>query len=650
MDLTQLWQTILEQLQQEIPRASYDTWIRDTQALSLEDSQLRVLTRNSYAQDWLNNKMTEDVNARLAALGVEAQVSFVLEDEEPDPEEEESEGERFFTATPVGGTEYLQEVNPGRAVVFQGYALRLLEHGDITPKAMSVWVGMRQAVYQKWSKGRGTVKNIPYWEAQRFANMSRNSFFRETSGKDVFADGLVKVVPTPADQPIHDRRFDNANRYEVLMSPHLTRRDGAVLQELLHREVCLAASNAEAVQIARNTLQQLIDRDPGQYLEEVQPKVVSDAQKRSVVEIVRQTLDLHGELPEDLRQLANKVMDRILLSFGLVVIPHYFLQKTAKRFHLTHPQMWAIIMLRDRCWYDHETRTQKNFALLSGGIMQLGQWVGVDRRTIQRWFKDPDFATFVQVSDAETLNLSTEWVRQRTVFLVRLDEPLEECDIVGTDVRQSGHRPATKWAPTLDKVGNGVRQNGHTLNNFIKPQVNPNNPQESPPAPAVAAAPAGRVGNGGFWDLDFLLEINQVSPGSRAHLFKTNKEWGRDLKALSQGFVALLLFAFSPQGQSWVKSPAGFALKRLNANLHPGAGAEFEHLARLAPYRLQGLFDADLAGLELDDSFEADLYRVNFAGLLPEHKQDLYKRLFGFESLQKLVTKEVPDGTQQSVR
>ena len=39
MNPEQAWQSVLGQLQMEMPRASFDTWVRDTEVLSLEDGR-----------------------------------------------------------------------------------------------------------------------------------------------------------------------------------------------------------------------------------------------------------------------------------------------------------------------------------------------------------------------------------------------------------------------------------------------------------------------------------------------------------------------------------------------------------------------------------------------------------------------------------
>ncbi|MEI6291966.1 MAG: hypothetical protein WCP19_16210, partial [Chloroflexota bacterium] len=70
--------------------------------------------------------------------------------------------------------------------------------------------------------------------------------------------------------------------------------------------------------------------------------------------------------------------------------------------------------------------------------------------------------------------------------------------------------------------------------------------------------------------------------------------------------------------------------KRLNENAYAGAHGGFDKLARMAPYALRSLFDADLAGTDLGDSLEAHIYQSTFSELKKPYKQELYGRLFGF--------------------
>jgi len=131
-----------------------------------------------------------------------------------------------------------------------------------------------------------------------------------------------------------------------------------------------------------------------------------------------------------------------------------------------------------------------------------------------------------------------------------------------------------------------------------------------------------------FWDFDFLVNNNSVNPGSKVNLLRTNKKFGRNMAALSIGFVSWLLYAYSPAG-SKVSDPVGLAVKRLCENVSAGAGGDFNRLAKLNPFALKSIFDADLAGVDLDESVEAGIYKLNFHNLQTIHKRELYRRLFG---------------------
>ncbi len=65
MNTEQAWQSVLGQLQMEMPRASYDTWVRDTRPVSYDKGILTVGVRNAYARDWLESRLAGTVNRLL---------------------------------------------------------------------------------------------------------------------------------------------------------------------------------------------------------------------------------------------------------------------------------------------------------------------------------------------------------------------------------------------------------------------------------------------------------------------------------------------------------------------------------------------------------------------------------------------------------
>ena len=79
MNVEQAWQSVLGQLQMEMPRASFDTWVRDTKPVSYQDGTLTVGVRNAYARDWLENRLASTVNRLLVGvMNATVDVSFIV--------------------------------------------------------------------------------------------------------------------------------------------------------------------------------------------------------------------------------------------------------------------------------------------------------------------------------------------------------------------------------------------------------------------------------------------------------------------------------------------------------------------------------------------------------------------------------------------
>ncbi len=79
MKAEQAWQSILGQLQTEMPKASYDTWVRDTHVLSYDDGLLTIGVDNAYARDWLESRLASTVNRLLVGvMNRSVEVKFIV--------------------------------------------------------------------------------------------------------------------------------------------------------------------------------------------------------------------------------------------------------------------------------------------------------------------------------------------------------------------------------------------------------------------------------------------------------------------------------------------------------------------------------------------------------------------------------------------
>jgi chromosomal replication initiator protein len=92
MNSQQAWQATLGQLQMEMPKASYDTWVRSAELVSHQQDIFTVGVLNAYARDWLESRLSSTVTRLLTGImGRPQSVRFVLWHKEYDGVEEDPE-------------------------------------------------------------------------------------------------------------------------------------------------------------------------------------------------------------------------------------------------------------------------------------------------------------------------------------------------------------------------------------------------------------------------------------------------------------------------------------------------------------------------------------------------------------------------------
>lgn len=79
MEAERHWLAALGQFQLEMPRAAYDTWVRDAELLTYEDGTYIIGVRNAYARDWLEDRLLSTAKQVLAGItGRTVEVRFVV--------------------------------------------------------------------------------------------------------------------------------------------------------------------------------------------------------------------------------------------------------------------------------------------------------------------------------------------------------------------------------------------------------------------------------------------------------------------------------------------------------------------------------------------------------------------------------------------
>lgn len=79
MNTKQIWQAALGDLQLQLPRSEFDTWIKETTLIDLEDNQAIVGTSNIFAREKLEGRYVNPIRNTLhAILGYPVQVQVVI--------------------------------------------------------------------------------------------------------------------------------------------------------------------------------------------------------------------------------------------------------------------------------------------------------------------------------------------------------------------------------------------------------------------------------------------------------------------------------------------------------------------------------------------------------------------------------------------
>lgn len=68
MNGSQAWQAALGQLQVEMPKGTFDTWVRDAEFVAYEDGSFIIGVNNAYARDWLESRLRSTVTRMLTGM------------------------------------------------------------------------------------------------------------------------------------------------------------------------------------------------------------------------------------------------------------------------------------------------------------------------------------------------------------------------------------------------------------------------------------------------------------------------------------------------------------------------------------------------------------------------------------------------------
>lgn len=590
MNLEEIWGQVLSQLQAEMPRASFDTWVRDTEVVSLEKNILTISARNAYARDWLDSRLTSVIeNILKGIMSQQVSVHFIASETPREDEQETEPGEETeLDIAPVQWLDYDRIVQPHKQVVVKGYLRRL--GMEIGPKAIWLYIGFHQAAWRVQTMGKESGLALHSHDVMRFSGLSFGAFWRSLRHKGIRANlqGLVQRLDEPHARSYRRGRDGRPHRrpvrYQVYMTPRLTRADAIAVH--LRLKILIQTHNT----ISRALQEMLAAEDVIELCAPLDMKLPHPP-LNTVMDMAR--LETGETYSPEIEQLAQELHRRIVGCLGDIHIAHFFITRTIQHQHLTPAQAWLITVSRDMAYINARTGERRDLVTFKRGYQEMAELIGSSRyKTIQAWLtpewisqqRGGNLARFLVEIEGQDSGTYAD-LRVDTMprsFRVLLDEPLDASGRIRLDANGSNMAAAdgrNSWTQMGVLVGtngsNMVDANGTALNT-IKHIPNTEKKNTSTTQHAFGVKKSAEVVPS-FWELEVLLQQNDVHPRVQKELL--------EVQASVHAFVSWVLYVASPKSGN-LSDPLGYALSRLREHPLREARGIFRQFADLPPDEL----------------------------------------------------------------
>ncbi|HEX9076321.1 MAG TPA: chromosomal replication initiator protein DnaA [Anaerolineae bacterium] len=111
MNANDVWHATLGELQLQMTKATFDTWVRPTYAIAYADGAMVVGVHSPYAKEWLENRLHTTIQRTLTGiLGRSAEVRYVVKDKSLARDGGENDSRRYlFSSIPDADSEFNED-------------------------------------------------------------------------------------------------------------------------------------------------------------------------------------------------------------------------------------------------------------------------------------------------------------------------------------------------------------------------------------------------------------------------------------------------------------------------------------------------------------------------------------------------------------
>jgi len=413
-----LWSSALLHLENELPRATFDTWIRDLIPISLKDNVLTLSAGNAYARDWVKERVSQTIGRVLTSIsGVDITTSFVVYDDYDDhsdplaiepsedeicqdiisypyltnPDQELDTIDDVVELTPEYLSSYDEIVRPDRVIVFPSYYLRWIPYLGVDLAWLPI--GFRQIAFLRGLKfNPGDTFQASGREIARWSGMSLRTFRRRVN--DPMLRWFIKPNETNSKDKWtigdDDRPHQEPSSWNVVMSMPLTPDDRDSLHAWLSHHFHKATSPTRLLELAIHTpLEELLPTP-----EKIIPPEIAD-NSTSVQSVVLDFIKQHyPDVSSAIYDLADALAHHIIGH--PIVITHYFVRKWLPV--LGAGPGWLITLMRNLVSNQLGPTYEVD---IMGGYDELADILGISSKRVSRWILG-------QRKQTESLNLFFE--------------------------------------------------------------------------------------------------------------------------------------------------------------------------------------------------------------------------------------------------
>ncbi len=408
-----IWQAVLGQLLAELPKAEFETWVRDIEPLDYENDTFVVGAANAYARDWLQEHLQSRTSNILSQITQRpTDVRFIVGQDYASPQTRAAAAVDSTVEAPTLPLEWAEEaiadvdqrleivmrfrryweeiVDPEKVVSVSRYFVKYWLP-ILGPQFSSMVLAFKQLRFLHRIRTDDSFE-VHGAEILRWNRVDESTFYHHLNNPHPLLSWFVETATSM--EPKFERgeggRVSRKSRKYIvyggvpLSPPH----QAAVVQFL--RELgagpdpsgTLSALN-KALKVPDSELENLLESSFNIYLEGGSSD--HPQQPRTVLDIVRGLLGSNQlEVPiERLAKLCEEFENRLVRPDRSLLLTWYFIQNWQPL--LKSAAFWFIVTLRSRGFYDKHSTELRDTFWIDGGYAELETILGVSSETISGW-------------------------------------------------------------------------------------------------------------------------------------------------------------------------------------------------------------------------------------------------------------------------